>query len=374
MGGRRGGAPVWDRRSLRGRSEHLETKGQKSGAPPMGKKTKVSDAHKPLGQQVQQKTTQELIGRERHRPFPVAVSAVSPAEGDVAIGKGNQAMIGNGHSMGIAAQVAEHIFRAAKRPFAVHHPLMAEQLTDKGVERLRVRKVLKAAVEAERAFCESVLQGRPELASEDAPEDFFRKKETMVWTDPARVIEGESAGGSDAMDVGMMFHFLTRGMEHAEEADLGAETFGIASDLDQRCSAGAEQQTVDDFLVLQCQGCQETRHRENDVSVGRGKELLTTPLDPAQPGVGLALGAVPVTTRVVGDALITTAGTLIQMPAESGRAATGDCPQNLQMLAGEPMSAALDELLPRCADDIGHLQRWSAHLGLFCWFCFFRGA
>jgi hypothetical protein len=26
------------------------------------------------------------------------------------------------------------------------------------------------------------------------------------------------------------------------------------------------------------------------------------------------------------------------------------------------MAAAFDEPLPRCADDIGHLQRWSAHL------------
>ena len=111
------------------------------------------------------------------------------------------------------------------------------------------------------------------------------------------------------MDMRMMFHLLTPGMEHAEEADLGAETFGIASDLDQRFSAGAEQQTVDEFLVLQCKGCQEARQGKDHVSVGRGKELFTALLDPAQSGIGLALGAMPVSTRVIRDGLITTAGT-----------------------------------------------------------------
>ncbi|MGA2260114.1 MAG: hypothetical protein ABSH28_01625 [Acidobacteriota bacterium] len=47
----------------------------------------------------------------------------------------------------------------------MHDPLVAEQLTDKGVERLRVREMLKPAVEAELAFCESVLQSCPEFAS-----------------------------------------------------------------------------------------------------------------------------------------------------------------------------------------------------------------
>lgn len=189
MGDVLGGAPVWGSGSLRGRCEHLETKWQKSGSPPIGKKAEVSDADETLWQQVQQETTQELICRERHRPLSVAVGAVSPAEGDVAIRKGNQAMVGNGHSMGIAAEIAENIFRAAEGPFAVDDPLMAEQLTNKGVECLRVRKMLKPAVEAELAFCESVLQSCPEFAAKDEPEHFLGKKEAMARMDPSLVIE-----------------------------------------------------------------------------------------------------------------------------------------------------------------------------------------
>ena len=46
---------------------------------------------------------------------------------------------------------------------------------------------------------------------------------------PACVVEGESAGGNDAMDMRMMLHDLIPGVQHAEEADVRAELPGIAS-------------------------------------------------------------------------------------------------------------------------------------------------
>lgn len=174
---------------LRSRSEGLEAKRQENGAPAIGKEAEVPYTNEAARKQVEEKTAQELICRERHRPLSVAVRAVSPAECDVPIRKGNQAMVRNGHSMGIAAEIAENMFRAAEGPFAVDDPLMAEHLTDKGVERLRVRKMLKPAVEAELAFFESVLQSCPEFASKDEPEHFLGKKVAMARMDPALVIE-----------------------------------------------------------------------------------------------------------------------------------------------------------------------------------------
>jgi len=44
-----------------------------------------------------------------------------------------------------------------------------------------------------------------------------------MGSNPAGVIVGESAGGNDAVDMGMKLQFLIPGMQHAEEADLGAE-------------------------------------------------------------------------------------------------------------------------------------------------------
>ena len=55
------------------------------------------------------------------------------------------------------------------------------------------------------------------------------------------------------MNVRMMLKILSPGVEHAEEADLRAEMLGIGGDLQQGRGAGAEQEIVDDLLVLQSQ-------------------------------------------------------------------------------------------------------------------------
>jgi hypothetical protein len=120
-------------------SEQAAAKRQKHGAFAVGEKAEVSDADESLWKQVQEESAQKLVGGECHGPLPVAMSPVSPEECDFAIHKGNQAMVGNGDPMGIPAQIAENMFRAAERWLAMYDPFVTEQLTNKGVEDLRVR-------------------------------------------------------------------------------------------------------------------------------------------------------------------------------------------------------------------------------------------
>ena len=88
-------------------------------------------------------------------------------------------------------------------------------------------------MELECAFVEGVLESGDKLAAEDTAEHFDGKKEGAVRGDPAGVVRSETAGGNDAVDMGMMLQSLVPGMEHAEEADLGSEVPGIAGDLQQ---------------------------------------------------------------------------------------------------------------------------------------------
>lgn len=85
----------------------LEAKRQKSGPFSIGKISEAANAHETLRKQVQHKATQELFCLECLELFPVAMGTVPPAKGDQAIRKRNQAVIGNGHAMGIAAEIAE---------------------------------------------------------------------------------------------------------------------------------------------------------------------------------------------------------------------------------------------------------------------------
>ncbi len=119
----------------------------------------------------------EFICLECHGLFSVAMRPVSPAKCDLPVRKGNQAAIGNGYSMCVAAKIAENIFRAAEGPFAVDDPVVTEQLTDKGVKRLRVRKMLQFAMEAEFALGESILESlRESLARNTSPSTFCGRK------------------------------------------------------------------------------------------------------------------------------------------------------------------------------------------------------
>jgi len=93
-------------------------------------------------------------------------------------------------------------------------------------------------------------------------------------------------------------------MEHAEEADFGAETFRRPSDFEQGFGAGPEQEIVDDLLVLQGQRGKPMRKSEDDMDIASGQEFLAARLDPTVAGVGLALGTVPVTASN-GDLSIT---------------------------------------------------------------------
>ena len=76
---------------------------------------------------------------------------------------------------------------------------------------------------------EGRLEAGDELAAEHAPQYGDGKEEAWVRSNPTGVIERESAGGNDTMDMRMKLEFLVPGMEHAEETDLGAEMGGITS-------------------------------------------------------------------------------------------------------------------------------------------------
>jgi hypothetical protein len=64
--------------------------------------------HKTLWQQMKQKPTQELICGEGQELFPIAVLAVSPAKGDLAVCEGNETVVGDGRSTGSLLRLTGH--------------------------------------------------------------------------------------------------------------------------------------------------------------------------------------------------------------------------------------------------------------------------
>src|SRR5208282_2209264 len=159
------------------------------------------------------------------------------------------------------------------------------------------------------------LESGDKLAAEDTTEHFDGKEEGSARGDPAGVVRSETAGGQHAVDMGMKLQSLVPSMEHAEEADLGSKV-ATAGDLQQRCSAGVKQQVIDQPFILQGERSQFPRHGEDDVHVTGGKQLSFPRLEPAQAGVALPLGPVPVLARVVRDGSMSAVRALIAMSTQ----------------------------------------------------------
>ena len=48
----------------------------------------------------------------------------------------------------------------------------------------------------------------------------------------------------------VLLKILSPGVEHTEETDFGAKMLGIGGDLQKSGGAGAEQQVIDNLLIL----------------------------------------------------------------------------------------------------------------------------
>ena len=84
------------------------------------------------------------------------------------------------------------------------------------------------------------------------------------------MVRSETAGGQNAVDMGMMQESLVPGMEHAEETDLGSQVAWSAGDLQQSCSTGVKQQVIDQPFILQGEGSEFPWQGEDDVHIAGG--------------------------------------------------------------------------------------------------------
>src|SRR3989449_2827219 len=277
-------------------------------------------------------------------------------------------MIGNGAAMGIATEILEHIFGAAEGRFGVNHPVLSEPWSQPGSEDLGLREQSQVPGKMKLAMLKSRLETDDEFAAKHAPEYLDGEKEARARSNPASVIERESAGGDDAVDMGMKREFLLPGMQHAEEADLSPEMAGVTSHFQKGFCAGPQQQTIDDLFDLfvpQGQSSQLRWQSKNDMDVGRGEKFAAPGLDPALAGARLTLRAMAIATAVIRDGgTMSATGALIDVAAKCSGATARDSNQDLDMGPADPLAVALDESRFCSAGQVGPPQGRPTHLSL----------
>src|SRR5215469_15761973 len=101
------------------------------------------------------------------------------------------------------------------------------------------------------------------------------------------------------MEMRMEPELLTPGMQHTEEADLGAEESGIAGHFEKGFRTGAEQKVVEELLVLEHQWGQAVWECEDHVHVGDGEKFSLARSNPLFPSGSLTLRAMAISAAVI---------------------------------------------------------------------------
>src|SRR6266852_1850227 len=176
-------------------------------------------------------------------------------------------MVGDGHAMGVAAQILEHKLWATEGWFQIDDPVFSVEGSQPGGKGFRLSEEGEVTVETELAITEGLLEGVDKLSAKDLTQHLAGKKVPLGSGNPVSVIERQTAGRNNAMDMRVGRELLTPGMQNAKEADFCTEVFGIAGHFEKSFRTGAKQEIVDDLLVLQGQWRQSPGQGEDDMDV-----------------------------------------------------------------------------------------------------------
>jgi hypothetical protein len=124
----------------------------------IGEEAEMADLHEAGGQHVQQESADELLSIEVHLLLEVVVAAVAITEGDTAIVEGQDAMVGDGDAVGVAAEVVEYLSRAGKGALGIDDSRLFSEGVQKVGEPLRGLQGSGGAGELERVLPIPVVQ------------------------------------------------------------------------------------------------------------------------------------------------------------------------------------------------------------------------
>ena len=151
----------------------------------IGQDSEVPDTHEALGQDVKQKPAHELLRGGGHDPLLVAARIVPPTKRDCATIKGNETVVGDGDTVGVAPEVADHLLGAAEGGFGIDDPVPTKQRSEKCGEALGLFQVLNRAGANQLFLPISAPKSIDKLSPEDLAERLNGQEERVQRMDPA---------------------------------------------------------------------------------------------------------------------------------------------------------------------------------------------
>src|SRR5271169_3937302 len=163
------------------------------------------------------------------------------------------------------------------------------------------------------------------------------------------------------MQVWMVGHRRAPAVEHGGDADAGAEMLWIGGDGEQCLGRCAEQQIVDDRLVLVGNRGDLGRHGEDQVEIADRQEIGLAGGEPVLRRRALALGTMAIAAGVVGDPAVAAILAALDVAAERGRAAALDGRHHLELAEAHMPGIGFAPGGPMAVKDVCDLQPRAAH-------------
>ena len=154
---------------------------------------------------------------------------------------------------------------------------------------------------------------------------------------------------------------LAPGVQHGDEADIGAEMLRVGSDgLEGSCGA-SEQRAVDYAFILQRQRREFSGQGEDDVEIGDGQQIFATILQPGGAPVRLAFRAMAVAAGVVRYAHLTAGIAGIDVAAKLGGTTGREIAQDAPLCLRHRQAGHATIGSGQGTDDVGDLEGWLVH-------------
>jgi hypothetical protein len=154
----------------------------------------------------------KFICLQRHGLLTVTVGIISPEKRNIAVPDSEDAVIADGDSMGISAEVLKGPLGAIKGRFAIDDPLLLIEMSPERFEGSGFLEMADTALEYKVPRFEAMFEEVKELPFEQCRHYPDRNEKPFVARDPAAPVGGESAPGDDTMEVGMIHEVLSPGM------------------------------------------------------------------------------------------------------------------------------------------------------------------
>ena len=105
----------------------LASERDESSSARVGEIAEVADANEASGQHMLAEAAQELPCGERHDALLVAMCVVFPSEAYVVTIEAEQALVADGDTVGIAAEIPQHARRLTEGRLGIDYPVVLEE-------------------------------------------------------------------------------------------------------------------------------------------------------------------------------------------------------------------------------------------------------